>query len=373
MGLADRDYMRSDNRNRYRPPGTPMGFGRLTPRSALTATTWLIIINVAVFVLDLVIGGAVSAHTQLADQLIKPTDGADTRVVEAAPRRVLNAYGGSISSKPIIRMDTGEEVGRRLYTEMFPLESIGFFSTVKIAHLEVWRFVTFQFVHGGFWHLALNMIGLFFFGPLVERYLGSRRLFLAFYLMCGMCGAALYLLLNLLGTLSPSLPLGLSNPPWVPLVGASAGVFGIIMACAFVAGDLRMYVFGVIPMKIRTGAYLFVAIAAFNLIIEGANAGGDAAHIGGAIGGFFFIRKPHLLLNFFDDFLRTKDRHPPLRRSGPSGASRRPSGGSGPIPFPDQSRVDAILDKIRTRGEESLTDEERQILQRASERRQGRS
>jgi membrane associated rhomboid family serine protease len=54
---------------------------------------------------------------------------------------------------------------------------------------EFWRFISFQFLHANLSHLLFNMIGLYFFGSIVEQYLGSKR-YLAFYLLCGVAGAA---------------------------------------------------------------------------------------------------------------------------------------------------------------------------------------
>ena len=83
-------------------------------------------------------------------------------------------------------------------------------------------------------YVPSDSLGLFFFGPMAERYLGSKR-YVAFYLLCGIFGAVMYLLLNLGGfiatsVLERSVPILLVNSPWTPLIGASAGVFGVIMA-----------------------------------------------------------------------------------------------------------------------------------------------
>src|SRR5438128_2409617 len=69
------------------------------------------------------------------------------------------------------------------------IEPWGHFSvTTGLYHLQLWRFITFQFLHAGPGHLIFNMLALYFFGPLVESYSGRRR-YLAFYLLCGVAGA----------------------------------------------------------------------------------------------------------------------------------------------------------------------------------------
>jgi hypothetical protein len=147
--------------------------------------------------------------------------------------------------------------------------------------------------------------------------------------------------------------------PDTPLIGASAGVFGVLMASAFIARDAIMLLFFAIPMRVSTGAYLFVALAAMNLILGGRNAGGDAAHLGGAAAGFFFIRKPHLLLDFFDDFLGSSDRS----------KARRVARGKKPRKSRKNKKLDEILDKVHQEGMHALSEEERKFLAEASEER----
>src|SRR5579884_2398963 len=71
----------------------------------------------------------------------------------------------------------------------------GYFSAdTAIYHAQAWRFISFQFLHAGLEHIFFNMLALYFFGPFIERYLGSTR-YLAFYLLCGIAGAVMYLAL----------------------------------------------------------------------------------------------------------------------------------------------------------------------------------
>lgn len=344
MGIYDRDYIRRD-----RPPA---GTISMHPRG-FTVVTWLIIINVAVFLID---GGfqraGVSLPVLVGTQYVEGFSRADPAMMSkngvldrATGRVVYELYAPGGPNQP------PQLVGYRFYRVMPPLEAIGHFSTIKaFTHIEVWRFITFQFLHANFTHILFNMIGLYFFGPLVERYLGGR-LFLAFYLVCGIFGAFLYLILNLVGFLV--------NQPDTPLIGASAGVFGILMASAFLARDAIMLVFFAIPMRVSTGAYLFVALAVLNLIMQGQNAGGDAAHLGGAAAGFFFIRNPHLLLDFFDDFLGSSDRS----------KARRVARGKPPRRTRKHKRLDEILEKVHRQGMHALSEDERKFLAEASEER----
>lgn len=338
MGIYDRDYIRRERRRPSMISLHPRGF---------TVVTWLIIINVAVFVIDRGFQRFnVTIPIQGANAYYQGVDRHQPQKVLPQGKRL-----GDLIEYDIWGEKSQKVIGVHDVLVMSPLEAIGHFSTTAaFTHIEVWRFITFQFLHANIIHILFNMIGLYFFGPLVERYLGGR-LFLAFYLVCGVFGAFVFLILNLIGFLV--------TMPDTPLIGASAGVFGVLMASAFIARDAIMLVFFAIPMKVSTGAYLFVAFAALNLILQGRNAGGDAAHLGGAAAGFFFIRKPHLLLDFFDDFLGSSDRS----------KARRVARGKKPRKTRRSKRLDEILDKVHREGMHALSDEERKFLAEASEER----
>lgn len=291
MGLSDRQYARSSE---------PSGLA-----SRYSVNTWIIIINVAVF--------------------------------------LIQAFGG-----------------KAVHDWAF---DHGYFSTYQLVpRLQFWRLLTFQFLHGGLMHLFMNMLGLWVFGGMVERHLGARR-YAAFYLVCGIFGGVMYVILNGLGYAAlkmwnlQSAPFLLIGSPETPLVGASAGVFGVIMACAFVAPNaIIQMIFPPISLRMKVMAYCYVGIAAFNLLIGGENAGGDAAHIGGAIAGYFFIRRSHLLHDFFDVLNDSRKPGPGIRKA---------KGGDGP----DQAELDRILAKIRAEGMGSLTEKEKATLRSATDSR----
>lgn len=296
MGIYDRDYQRD----------TPSSGGGRVPRAqGISVTWWIIGVNIAVHILALTV--------------------------------FARNYGNGQWSL---------------------LHEYGHFSTYTgFQRLEVWRLVTFQFLHDptNILHIVFNMFGLWVFGPIVEEALGRKK-YLAFYLMCGICGGLMYLFLNMLGALHLNLPGALTVDTKTPLVGASAGVFGVIVACAYVAPEARVQLlFPPIPLKMKWFAYGYVAIAAFNLLFGGHNAGGDAAHIGGAIAGFFFIRNSHHLADFFDIF----------GDSRPEGGKRKPRHRAAPGAPPDDE-IDRILAKVSQHGIQSLTAREKKKLEKAS-------
>ena len=235
MALADRDYIRTPSR-------PPVGVMQMW-----SVNTWIIVINIAVFVLD------------------------------------------SLTTRYVFDPQTGL---RFIASE--PFAQLGHFSYVTaIQHLQVWRFITFQFLHANTTHILFNMFALYMFGPLIESYLGRRR-FLGFYLLSGIGGAVMYVVLLGLGFFGRD-----PRAAAMPLVGASAGIFGVLVAAARVAPHATVLIYGAIPMRLRTLAWVLIAIAVLTIFSHGMNAGGEAAHLGGAAVGFLLISNPQWL-NFLE-------------------------------------------------------------------------
>ena len=129
--------------------------------------------------------------------------------------------------------------------------------------------------------------------------MGGPRRYLAFYLLSGMGGAAMYLLLWAGGVLV--------TDATVPLVGASAGIFGILIAGAMIAPNTTvMLLFPPIPMKLKVFALILLGLAIWAVLFQGDNAGGQAAHLGGAAVGAALARYPRVLDVF--------DKWPPRRK-----------------------------------------------------------
>ena len=172
------------------------------------------------------------------------------------------------------------------------LTQFGYFSLMMgVFHFQIWRFITYQVLHANLGHIFFNMLALYFFGPLVESVLGARR-YLAFYLLSGVGGALGYIALFYSGILK--------FPGWSPLVGASAGIFGVLIAGAMIAPDSTVMLwFPPIPMRLRTMAGLLLVIAVYTVLSNGENAGGEAGHLGGALIGFLLIKNPRVL-DLFD-------------------------------------------------------------------------
>ena len=143
---------------------------------------------------------------------------------------------------------------------------------------ELWQLLTYGFLHGGLDHLFFNMLALYMFGTEVERLLGSQR-YLTYYLVC-VAGAAVA---------QVAVMSSLNQPP-VPTVGASGGVFGLLLAFGLAYPQRRiMLLFPPIPMP----AWLFVTLYGLlelYLGVTGSSAGvAHFAHLGGMAAGYALL------------------------------------------------------------------------------------
>jgi membrane associated rhomboid family serine protease len=236
-----------------------------------------------------------------------------------------------------------------------------------VAERRYWEFLTFQFIHGSVGHVLFNCIGLFFFGPWMERWWGAKR-FILFYLVCGAAGGLFYTILVSAGTLPQTILAELANgkvvsvpATLVPLVGASAGIYGILIGVAVIAPSLRVsLLFPPITLSMRQLALTILAIAVGSIVLRvGGNEGGEAGHLGGAIMGFVLMK--------MQGWMESR-RGTTGRRSG------RPTSDFTPkirprtmVDLNGSSEVDVILEKISRDGFQSLTEEERDVLHKAAE------
>lgn len=146
------------------------------------------------------------------------------------------------------------------------------------AGFEPWQLLTYAFLHGGYLHIGFNMFALYMFGTPVERVFGTRR-YLTYYFVCVLSAALAQLLTAALtGTIYPT-------------IGASGGVFGLLLAYAIYFPHNRvMLIFPPIPMPAR----VFVVVYAVLELVLGVTGteGGVAhfAHLGGLVGGFIMLR-----------------------------------------------------------------------------------
>ena len=283
MGLYDRDYTRADfeSQSRY-APHMRMALPKITP-----VVKWLLIINVAVFLLSF---------------LIDPL--------------------------------------ARFFFHWFSV-----YPATVLTSLQIWRPITYQFLHDGPWHIFWNMLILFFFGPMLERLWGSKK-FLTFYLVCGAVGGLLYPFLALVGWLDVAY-----------LVGASGSILGMLAAGAILFPNMMVYVGGIIPVRLVILAIVFAAISIISLLRPDrfANAGGEAAHLGGMVAGAVYV---------FSQSWRAK-----LRLKIRSGTWEKKMAAQRNL----QVEVDRILEKVHDQGIHNLTSKEKKTLKQATRTEQTRN
>ena len=215
--------------------------------------------------------------------------------------------------------------------------------------IRPWTPITYMFLHAGFGHLAFNMLGLYFFGPRLELRLGGRK-FLVLYFLSGITGAALSFIFT----------------PSAAIIGASGGVFGVFLGFAMYWPRERVFIFGILPMEAWVLVTIMTVMALFGGFTSARGGIAHFAHLGGFLGAF--------------GYLKYLDRASPARRFKRRAASvPRQSGGSDRANLERWSRipresmhevnraeVDRLLEKVRTDGASSLTQSERECLDRFS-------
>lgn len=242
------------------------------------------------------------------------------------------------------------------------LEQWGAYNTrLAVNQFQVWRFLTYMFLHSGFTHVAFNMLGLWIFGTQIEALWGQRT-FLLYYLVCGLGGGLLYGIFALMGF----------GGGW--MLGASAAIMGLLLAYGMTYPNNKIYLMGILPIKAK---YLVVLYGLMDLLsIPKGDGVAHLAHLGGLLAGFIFVQitipglsgqmfKGSSLSSYWKSF-QAKRRMKIVRPEKPSEQqSKRPDFQSNTNASTDQKRIDIILDKISREGLQSLSDEEQELLRRA--------
>ena len=217
--------------------------------------------------------------------------------------------------------------------------------------------ITFQFVHVSVFHLLGNMLFLYWFGSILESYIGDKRT-LSLYLLGGLVGA----LVSFIGMMGMHhfFPL----MPGAYLIGASAGITAIMVASAVIAPDhpMQLMFFGEIKLKF---VVLVLIVLDFVAVAYMENLGGSLAHIGGAALGYVFTKALqngqdwsaplNNSIAFVKGIFKPK---PKMKAYVNSGNAKKRSTKSDS----EQAQLDKILDKISASGYESLSDAEKNFL-----------
>ena len=149
-----------------------------------------------------------------------------------------------------------------------------------------WTLLTYMFMHdlSGIFHILMNMLVMYWFGRLFVEYLGSDKL-IAVYLLGGIAGGVFYLLAY------NTIPFFVSQSQVynIGMVGASASVNAIVVAAATLVPNYTFFLLFLGPVRIKYIAAVFVFLSFLGSV--GANAGGNIAHLGGALMGFLYMKQ----------------------------------------------------------------------------------
>lgn len=208
-----------------------------------------------------------------------------------------------------------------------------------LALLQPWTIVTYMFLHGGITHILFNMMALFFFGPQVEARLGSPR-FTVLYFVGGISGALLSMVLA----------------PGVAIIGASAGVFAVMLAFAMFWPRAEILIWGIIPVQARVLVLVTTILALWSGLMGSRGGVADFAHLGGYAGAFLYLK---YLQHAAGTFRRKVDKSAPF--SAVKGRTPPKVNLTG-VHELNKEEVNRILDKISAEGMQSLTREERTFL-----------
>ena len=239
------------------------------------------------------------------------------------------------------------------YIAAFSNEYLSLPSNLSKLLVRFWTPFTYMFMHADVWHILFNMLWLYWFGQIFEEFLGKKRT-IGLYILGGLAGGILFVVaFNLL-------PLFSYVKQVSHVVGASASVMAIVIGAATIAPNYSINLMIIGPVKIKWIALFYVAVDF--LSTTGPNAGGQIAHLGGALIGFIYVKQVQRGNDWIAGLAGITDlfkRKPKLKVVSTNRDKNR-------VAKPRQDEIDAILDKISQNGYDSLNQHEKEILFRAS-------
>jgi len=234
----------------------------------------------------------------------------------------------------------------------FSTEYLQFPAALPKFPTHFWTPLTYMFMHEGIFHILFNMLWLYWMGQIFEEFLGNRRT-IGLYIMGGLAGALLYLLaLNLLPFFT-----SVNAAASTSIVGASASVMAIVVATATLLPNYTISLLFIGPVKLKWVVFFILVIDFLGTI--GPNAGGEIAHLGGALLGFIYIKqlqRGHDWIEGIRSIFKSRSKLKVVYNNT----------GKNSTEYPRQDEIDRILDKISQSGYDSLNKQERETLARAS-------
>jgi membrane associated rhomboid family serine protease len=242
---------------------------------------------------------------------------------------------------------------------------------LTLRHFQLWRLVTYQFLHAGaIDHILWNMLILWMFGKVVEMQFGTRR-FLWLYILSGIAGGVCEISVNYL--ISTYGNWALIDPAMISIVGASAAVSGVVVAYALLNPNSTIYIMFIFPVKAKWAAIGIAAVTTLQALYSFKSGDNIAhwAHLGGMVYAFLWFKAgAHVPQGLWSRFKRTFAGLDADNRPSSQGTWRHPvTGMRTPQDNADDRRLDEILRKVHEQGIASLTDAERDFLRRMSEKK----
>ena len=224
--------------------------------------------------------------------------------------------------------------------------------------LQPWSIISYFFLHMNFMHILWNMLFLYWFGKIIIDNIGNNAL-ISLYVLGGIIGGLLYMATyNIIPYYGERVSESL-------MLGASAGVFSVVVGSATLMPNYTFYLLLIGPVRIKYIALFYVLLSFFD--VAGSNAGGEIAHLGGAFIGYIFIKQLQNGVNIGEGIINLINLFNKKKRKKESKKDVSQDLRKGSIE-PSQDEVDKILDKISDSGYSSLTKKEKERLFNASKK-----
>lgn len=222
--------------------------------------------------------------------------------------------------------------------------------------LQPWSLISYFFLHLSFGHILWNMLFLYWFGKIIHDNIGNNAV-ISLYILGGIIGGLSYMaLFNIIPFYEDRVSESL-------MLGASAGVFSVVAGSATLLPNYTFYLLFLGPIRIKYIALFYILLSFFD--ITGSNAGGEIAHIGGALIGYLFIKQLQNGINMGDGVIKIINL---FNRKNSSKKEKEFTINKETSFEISQDEIDKILDKISESGYSSLSKKEKEKLFNASKK-----
>ena len=222
--------------------------------------------------------------------------------------------------------------------------------------LQPWSLISYFFLHLSFGHILWNMLFLYWFGKIIHDNIGNNAV-ISLYVLGGIIGGLSYMaLFNIIPFYGDRVSDSL-------MLGASAGVFSIVAGSATLLPNYTFYLLFLGPVRIKYIALFYILLSFLD--VTGSNAGGEIAHLGGALIGYLFIRQLQNGVNMGEGIIKIINI---FNKKSSSKIKQDPPVNDEVKPDISQDEIDKILDKISESGYSSLSKKEKEKLFNASKK-----